>query len=125
MSDWKSAISRRPFLAGAIAAAAAAAIGAGAYEAGLFRARPKGPYGDLLSSLGDPDDAPALGRAYLAQSRNFDAKTVAAQLRTRLSGQSLREVLGTDVTGNQIAEAGGWVLPETLALLCALAAVNT
>ena len=122
MSGWKTAISRRPFLAGAIAAAAAAAIGAGAYEAGWFRARPIGAYGDLLSSLDDLDDAPIVGRAYLAETTDFDAKAVAAQLRTRLSNRSLSDVLTIDVTGNQIAEAGGWVLPETLALLCALAA---
>jgi ABC-type glycerol-3-phosphate transport system substrate-binding protein len=124
MSDWKTAISRRPFLAGAIAAAAAAAIGGGAYEAGLFRPRPKGPYGDLLSSLDDLSDAPIVGLAYLTETENFNEKAVAAQLRTRLSGQSLGDALNTDITGNQIAEAGGWVLPETLALLCALAAVN-
>jgi len=120
MSGWKTTISRRPVIAGALALFGLA-IG-GAYEAGLFRARPKGPYGDLLSSLDDLDDAPIVGRAYLAETKNFDAKAVAAQLRTRLSNRSLSDVLNIDITGNQIAEAGGWVLPETLALLCALAA---
>jgi hypothetical protein len=122
--NWRE-ISRRPLLAGIVAAAAAVAVGGTFYETGLFRARPKGPYGDLLSSLDDLSDAPIVGRAYLAGTRSFDANAVAAQLRTRMSGQSLSDVLNMDATGNQIAEAGGWVLPESLALLCALAAVNT
>ena len=124
MSDWKTAISRRPFLAGAIAAAALAAAGAGAYEAGLFRNKPNGPYGDLLESLDDLDDAPVVGRAYLAGATTFDAPVIAAQLRTRLKRQSFSDVLNSDIASNQLAEAGRWVLPESLALVCALAAVN-
>ncbi len=120
MSGWKTMMSRRPVLAGMLALAGL--VVGGAYEAGLFRSRPSGPYGDLLSSLDDLKNADAVGRAYLAQTKNFDARGTAAQLRTRLNNQSLSEVLNIDITGNQLAEAGGWVLPETLALLCALAA---
>ena len=120
MSDWKTTISRRPVLAGVLALIGLT-IG-GAYEAGLFRPRPSGPYDGLLASLDDVKDADAVGRAYLAQTKNFDAKATATQLRTRLNSQSFADVLNADITGNQLAEAGGWVLPETLALLCALAA---
>ena len=120
MKPW---IPRRLFLTGAVAAAGIAAL-AGGYEVFLFRSRPKGPYGDVLASLDDFSDAPVLGRAYLAQTKNFDAKAVAAQLRARLQHQSFSDMLNADVAGNQVAEAGGWVLPESLALVCALAAVN-
>ncbi len=115
----KAWISRRPFLLGALAAAGAAALG-GAYEAGLFRARPKGPYGDVLQSLDDLSDAPVVGRAYLADTKNFDAKAAAADLRARLAHQTFSELLDADIAGNQLAEAGRWVLPQSLAVVCAL-----
>jgi hypothetical protein len=117
MKPW---IPRRVFLTGAFAAAGVAAI-AGAYEAFLFRSRPKGPYGDVLAPLDDLSDAPVVGRAYLADARNFNARQAAAQLRTRLQQQSFSDVLAADIAGNQLAEAGRWVLPESLAVVCALA----
>lgn len=118
MKPW---ISRRPFLIGALAAAGAAAIG-GIYEAGLFRGRPAGPYGDVLEPLDDLADAPIVGRAYLADTKNFDAKAAATQLRARLQHQSFSDVLSADIAGDRLAEAGRWVLPESLAVACALAA---
>lgn len=117
MKPW---IPRRVFLTGALGAAGVAAL-AGAYEAFRIASRPKGPYSDLLGSLDDRSDAAIVGRAYLADSKTFDAKRAAAQLRARLRQQTFSDVLAADIAGNQLAEAGHWVLPESLAVACALA----
>lgn len=120
MKPW---ISKRIFVKGALAAAGIAAAG-GIYEALTFRGRPKGPYGDVLAPLDDQSDAPIVGRAYLANVKNFDVKVAAAKLRARLQHQNFSDVLAADIAGNQLAEAGRWVLPESLAVACALAAVS-
>jgi hypothetical protein len=116
-----SAISRRPFLAGALALIGVAAIGGGAYELGLFR-KHFSKYGDLLDSLDDPDNAERVGSAVLAQMPGFDAAKTASELRARIGKKPLADVLAADAQASRMIEASGWVLPQTLALLCALAA---
>lgn len=117
MKPW---IPRRVFLTGALGAAGVAAI-AGAYEAFRISSRPTGPYSDVLGSLDDQGDAAIVGRAYLTDAKDFNAKQAAAQLRARLQQQTFSDVLAADIAGNQLAEAGRWVLPESLAVACALA----
>jgi hypothetical protein len=116
-----SGISRRPFLAGALALIGVAAIGGGAYELGLFR-KHFSKYGDLLNALDDPDNAALIGKAVLAEMPDFDAAKTAADLRARIGKKPIADVLIADAQANRVTEASGWVLPETLALLCALAA---
>ncbi|HEV2561809.1 MAG TPA: hypothetical protein VGT78_06680 [Rhizomicrobium sp.] len=116
-----SGISRRPFLASALALIGVAAVGGGAYEFGLFR-KHFSKYGDLLNALDNPDNAEQVGSAVLATMPDFDAVKTAGDLRTRIGKKSLADVLIADAQANRVIEASGWVLPETLALLCALAA---
>jgi hypothetical protein len=58
----------------------------------------------------------------LAGIADFDTKTVAANVRARLEHNTLAQVASGDAVGGRLLEAGGWVIPETLGLLCALAA---
>ena len=118
-----SAISRRPFLASALALIGVAAVGGGAYELGLLR-KHYAAYDDLLRALDDPETAKRVGAAVLAETPGFDAVKIAADLRARIGGKSLSDVLASDLQQGRVVEAQGWVLPETLALLCALAAKN-
>lgn len=122
MSDWKTEIARRPLLAAALALIGVGAVGGGAYEAGLFRPRASGPYADILSLLDDLDNAKTAGAAIRLTLPDFDAPKTAAMLRTRIAHRKLDEVLLDDAGNDRVIEAQGWVLPETLALLCALAA---
>lgn len=116
-----SGITRRPFLASALALIGVAAVGGGAYELGLFR-KHFSKYGDLLDALDDPDDAARIGSAVLAAIPDFNAAKTASELRARIGKKPLADVLIADAQSNRVIEASGWVLPETLALLCALAA---
>ncbi|MGH6877718.1 MAG: hypothetical protein ACREHV_10130 [Rhizomicrobium sp.] len=105
--------------AGAVAVAAVAAIKAPT----LFGPRhAPSPFDDLLAQLPDRENAARLGAAWLAGVSKFDAIKAAGALRERLVHRSLSSALQTDVTQARMAEVHGWVLPETLVLLCALAA---
>ena len=80
------------------------------------------PYDDLLALLDDRDAAAQMGETVLAEVEEFDPKTLSDDLRTRIGKRPLAAVLAEDVADGRVVEAGGWVLPETLGLLCALAA---
>lgn len=114
-------ITRRNALIGA---GVAVAVVGGGYEATrLFSKRhAPSPYDDLLAKIGDRDAGAQIGEAVLADFREFDAKTTAAGLRAKLSKNDLATVVQQDAAAGRLLEAKGWVLPETLGLLCALAA---
>lgn len=80
------------------------------------------PYDDLLALLDDRDACAQIGETMLAGKTNFNPAAVAADLRERLKGASLAEVAVAESAAGKVAEAGRWVMPEVLALLCALAA---
>jgi hypothetical protein len=125
MSDeWKTALSRRPLLAALGALVGIGVVGGAVYEGGhvLFRSAPKGPYGDLLVGLGDADTAARVGRVAMTGMPGFRASAVAGRLRGRLAGKPLAAVLMQDASEGRIDEVEDWVLPRTLAELCALAA---
>jgi hypothetical protein len=123
MSGWKTAIARRPLLAGLFAALGIAAAGGAAYEAGLFGPSwPASPYDDLLAALPERARAIEIGRAVLADNPGLDAKAMAQSLRARIAGRTLSDMLAADIAEQAIAEVHGWILPQTLAQLCALAA---
>ena len=89
----------------------------------LLRKRyPPTPYDDLLSQLPDREAARELGRAFLSQHRKFTLPHAARALRQRLARESLPAVLGSEIAAGKLVETGHWLLPETLAGLCALAA---
>jgi hypothetical protein len=118
---------------GGIAAAGALVVAGGIYEVPrFFKRRAKGEYADLVNLLDDPDQVAVVGNAIWKQSEpgpSVDAgamlettvRKLAGGLRARLKHQTLADVIKADVSDGKLAEAGGWVIPETLALLCVLA----
>lgn len=111
---------RRALIAGGgIVAVAAAGVGGRM----LLRKRyAPSPYDDLLDLLEDRDAAAQIGETVLAEVEEFEPKTLADELRTRIAKRPLAVVMAEDATEGRVVEGGGWVLPETLGLLCALAA---
>jgi hypothetical protein len=120
----KAQIARRPLLKVFVGAAAVAVAAAGAIEAPRFFVRryPSSPFDDLLALLSDRENAARLGASWLSEHRTFDAEKLANALRHRLASRSLSGTLDSDLAAMRTAEADGWVLPETLVELCALAA---
>jgi hypothetical protein len=80
------------------------------------------PYDDLLALLEDRDAAAQIGETVLAEVEEFEPKVLANELRTRIAKRPLAVVMAEDANEGRVVEGGGWVLPETLGLLCALAA---
>lgn len=117
-------IPRRPLLIALGAIAGVAVVGGGAYEAGLFDHHFHSPaeYGDLLSGLGDRDTANRLGQAVLDEGGTFETSQIVHELRKRIAHRPLAAVLADDLAEGRLAETKGWVLPETLTLLCELSA---
>lgn len=119
----KAHIARRPLLKGLAGAAGLAIAGAALLEAPkLFAPHyPPSSYDDLLVQLPDRDSAARLGAAWLGD-RPFNAAQTAANLRRQLGSHSFAALLENDLARSHMAEAHGWVLPESLLALCALAA---
>ena len=114
-------LSRREALIAGGGAAVLVAAGVG----GRFLLRKRhapSPYDDLLALLDDRDADAQIGETVLAEVEEFDPKAVADDLRARIGIRPLSKVLADDTAEGRVVEAGGWVLPETLGLLCALAA---
>jgi hypothetical protein len=122
--DWKESVARRPLLAALGALAGIGVAGGTVYEVSglLGGGTPQGPYGDLLAGLGDRNDAAMVGRAVLADAPSFQAHKAAESLRRAIGQKPLAEVLLREAVQGRIVETQGWVLPQTLTLLCALAA---
>lgn len=120
----KPRFARRPLLAGLLATAGLAIAGLGVIEAPRFFAPryPPTPYDDLFARLPDRDAAVRLGAAYLSRQRSFDVRRTARTLRQRFSETSLSLALDADLAQSRLVETHGWILPETLVLLCALTA---
>jgi hypothetical protein len=100
------------------------AVGAIAYESWRLLARhyPPTPYDDLLSLLPDREAARRLGGAFLSEHTNFTARYAANALRKHIAGRPLPDVLSSEIAERALTEAGHWLVPETWAGLCALAA---
>lgn len=80
------------------------------------------PYDDLLATLVDREKAERLGAVAHAAEPAFKPKAAARELRQRLERRTLAEVIDADIKEQRVAEIGGWVVPESLAQLCLLAA---
>jgi len=117
----KDLLTRRYILVGA---GGAAVLAGGAFEASRLLGKRYAPsaYDDLLKHLEDRDQAVAIGESVLAETGAFDSKAVAGKLRGRLVHATWEQAASEDAAAGRILEAHGWVLPESLALLCALAA---
>lgn len=119
---WKDGVSRRPLLAVLGAVVGLGAAGGAAYEVSrLLGPRAPGALDDLLAGLGNREDAVMIGKAVLAGG-NAVPSHEAGSLRRRLGEKPLSEILVDDAVQGRVVETQGWVLPETLTQLCALAA---
>jgi hypothetical protein len=120
----KTSITRRPLLAGLLGLAGIAVAALATFEAPrlLSPRHAPSPFDDLLAKLPDRESAARLGAAFLAENRTFDADRSAMVLRRRLATLPLDAAIQSDLAEKHIVEAHGWVLPETLVSLCALAA---
>jgi hypothetical protein len=77
----------------------------------------------LLSLLQDRENAVRLGAVLAGGRSKADARMFAAQLRNRIGGHALARPIAEDLSNNRLIEAQGWLLPDTLAELCTLAAM--
>lgn len=110
---------RRDIIAAVTAAGAAVAAGLYRFTDLIVKHYPPTPYDDLLTRLTDREQAAKLGARVTG---NFDPRQQAARLRAVLDRQDLRGAAEADLVAGHLVEVGGWVLPETLVLLSALAA---
>lgn len=117
-------IPRRPFLIALGAIVGIGAVGGGLYEAGIFggHLHSAAGYEDLLSGLGDREAANTLGAAVLGDAETFEIGRIAHELRKHIAHRPLPAVLAGDLAEGRVVETKGWVLPESLALLCGLSA---
>jgi hypothetical protein len=79
-------------------------------------------YDDLFAQLTNREAATRVGRAILENGMPRDAKALARDLRQRFERRNVGEVTDSDLAQGRLLEAQGWVLPQSLALLCVLAA---
>lgn len=117
-------IGRRSLLKGLVGIAGLIMAAAAAFELPrlLGPHYPPTPYDDLLALLPDRESAMRIGAASPVSNARLNASRVARELRQRIGGRSLESALEADLARARVMEVQGWVLPETLVLLCALAA---
>lgn len=103
--------------------------GLGALAASLYRFTdifvkhyPPTPYDDVLSRLEDREQAAKLGTAALKSQPDFDAAASARRLRGALEHGSFREVVLADAETGRVQLVDGWVLPQSVVVLSAIAA---
>ncbi|HEY1614129.1 MAG TPA: hypothetical protein VGF97_10605 [Rhizomicrobium sp.] len=114
------AVARRSILLWVLGAGAGIAVAA--FEASrLFGSHHSASaYDDLLALLPDRDSAAIVGKAaaHLTPSSDGDA----AALRRDLKQHGLTQLAVADAVADRLAEVHGWLLPDSLASLCVLAA---
>jgi hypothetical protein len=117
---------RRSLIAGVAASAAVvAAVAGGAlwHFTGVFaRHYPPTPYDDVLGRLTDREQAARLGAAALRGMPDFQSGQAAARLRAAFGSGGLSVAATIDTVSGRTVQADGWVLPQSVALLSALAA---
>jgi hypothetical protein len=111
---------RRTILAGLGALAVAA--GGAAWKLRPFRKQyPPTPYDDVLEHLDDRDWAAKFGAAALVAMPDFTSASGAELLRPRLHRDNLHIVAQRDAEAGRLVEVGGWLVPESVAVIAALA----
>jgi len=77
------------------------------------------PYDDVLATLVDREQAARIG-AFVPGAPG--PKTLAARLRALLKPDGLAGAVRADLAADRLVEVDGWLLPQSVALLSALAA---
>ena len=109
-------ISRRGLGLGAAAAVVLGAAGL-SYRHMFGRWYAPTPYDDLLHQIMDREAAARLGKS---ARHTADLPALAAKLRQ--PGFALSKRARSDAAAGRVVEAGGWIVPETVALYATLAA---
>ncbi|HEX3429786.1 MAG TPA: hypothetical protein VHT03_02780 [Rhizomicrobium sp.] len=123
----KTPIVRRSFISGLMGVVAL--MGIAALEAprlfpGLFAKRyPPTAFDDLFALLTDRENAIRIGTVLVQTGRGLDVRSMAAELRRKLGGHSLAVAIADDLAHSRLIEAQGWLLPECVGELCAIAAM--
>ena len=110
---------RRTLIAGLGAAIAAVTAGLYRFTDLIVKHYPPTPYDDLLARLVDREEASRLG---VRMTGDFDVPRQASRLRRTLAGRDLAAAVQADIADGRLVEVDGWLVPQTLALLSALAA---
>jgi hypothetical protein len=114
-------VTRRPLVLSALALIGVGIAGGIAVEAPrLLRKRIRSPYDDITDQFSDQEQAVKVGDAVIATLGTFDVAKSANALRVRKG--SLTDMAKADIAAGKTLEAKGWVLPESLALACAILA---
>ena len=108
---------RRDVMAGVVAAGAAVAAGLYRYTDLFVKHYLPTPYDDVLARLTDRDQARRLGAAVPGR---LEPGLLAARLRSGLA-PGLAPAAEADIAAGRMVEVKGWLLPESVALLAALA----
>ena len=109
---------RRTLLAGAGVAGAAALTGLYRFTDLFVKHYPPTPYDDVLNRIVDREAAARLGAHVTGAG---DAPALAAGLRARLGG-GVQAAVEADLAAGRLMEVNGWLVPQTVALMAALAA---
>jgi len=110
---------RRNLIAGVAAAGAALTAGLYRFTDLFMKHYPPTPYDDVLAALADRALAARIG-ALVAGAPAPAA--LAAQLRALLKPDGLAGAVRSDLAADRLVEVGGWLMPQSVALLSALAA---
>lgn len=114
-------VTRRPLVLSALALIGVGIAGGIAVEAPrLLRKRIRSPYEDITDQLDDQEQAAKVGYAVIAKLGTFDAAKSANALRVRKG--TLADMAKADLAAGHMLEANGWVLPQSMALACAVLA---
>jgi hypothetical protein len=118
-------VRRRPLMIGLLGLLGLGAVTGLALEVPrILSVRPNGPYEELLSGFHDLDAPIVVGHAALTRMPRFEPGEAASRLRKRMGRKSLSQAMRDDADENHMTEVVGWVLPEALVTICALAAID-
>ena len=111
-------MNRRAWITGVAAVGAAVAASLYRFTDIFVKHYPATPYDDLLTDLADRDQAKRLGALVRTAP---DANTLAARLRGEMPS-GLTAAAKADIAAGRLTEVEGWLLPQIVVLLAALAA---
>jgi hypothetical protein len=113
---------RRGVIAGLAGLGAMAAASLYRFTDIFVKHYPPTPYDDVLAHLEDRAEAAKLGDVALHDLPDFNVEASAQRLRAALGHGNFREVVLADAETGRVVLVQGWVLPQSVAVLSAIAA---
>lgn len=111
-------MNRRGLVAGLVAGIVAAAAGVWRFTDLVVKHYAPTPYDDVLAHLTDRAQAARLGAKVAGE---FAVQREAEALRAAFGGRTLASAAEADIATGRTVEVDGWILPQTVARLAALA----